>query len=254
MIDEPLRLAVPTGLQVLGRITGNENSNSVLIFSHGFGVKSDSRGMFNKIVAEFQEKFLTVRFHYVSIDDFSQDTYVTSYSDQINKLTTVVEKIRTRYPDKTVIFLAHSQGCWITSAYIARGGVVPVKHILMAPSPTINVASRMKVKLEGREGSVLNAQGISTFPRTDGSKTYILSSFWQDAEKIVPMDLMCTAANAVSPVVIWGTKDELRNAKDFETIKAELKPIRVYELPNGHDFSEDDVIGLVAVLSKELAI
>jgi len=251
MIDESLRIATNSGKQVLGRISGNEESDTVMIFSHGFGVKSDSRGMFNKICDAFQHRFLTVRFHFVTIDDFAQDTYVTSYSEQIEKLTTVVEKIMQRYPGKKVILIGHSQGCWITSAYVAQANVLPTKHIMLAPSPTVDVATRMRVKLETREGSVLDEQGTSIFPRTDGSKTIILSSFWEDAEKLNPLVYLISAAKRLPPVIVWGTLDTLRTAENFEKIK-ELPHSKLYELPNGHDFSEDDVEGLINVLKMEL--
>jgi len=251
MIDESLRIATNSGKQVLGRISGNEESDTVVIFSHGFGVKSDSRGMFNKICAAFHEKLLTVRFHFVTIDDFTQDTYVTSYTEQIEKLTTVVEKVMQRYPDKKVILIGHSQGCWITSAYVAQAKVLPVKHIMLAPSPTVDVATRMRVKFETREGSVLDEQGTSVLPRTDGSNTFVLPSFWIDAKKINPYDLIKAAAKIMPPVIVWGTNDALRTAENFEEINT-LPRVTLYELPNGHDFSEDDAAGLIEVLKKEL--
>lgn len=251
MVDEQLRVATDSGLQVLGRVSGNETGDKILIFSHGFGVKSDSRGMFNKICAAVQDRFLTIRFHYVSIDDLTQDTYVTSYSSQIEKLMTVVERMNLRFPNKKIIFISHSQGCWISSAYIAKGPIMPVKHIMLAPSPTVNVAARMRMKLESREGAILNEQGPSVFPRTDGTKTIISPMFWKDAEKFNPLKLLRSATKKVPTVIIWGTKDALRTTEHYKEVR-KLRVMRWYDLLNGHEFAEDNADGLVAVIQQEL--
>lgn len=100
MIDDSLRLSTPNGQQIIGRITGNEQSDQILVFSHGFGVKSDSRGMFNLLVDTFKDKYLTVRFHYVIVDDITQETVASSYSEQTEKLLTVINKVQQKYGNK----------------------------------------------------------------------------------------------------------------------------------------------------------
>lgn len=251
MLDERLRLSTPTGLQVLGRLSGNERADTIVVFSHGFGVKSDSRGMFNKLSEMLENDTLTVRFHYVTIDDFTQDTYVTSYSDQVEKLTTVVEKITTRFPGKRLVLISHSRGCMISSMYIQTGAIIPKLHIMLAPPPSSDVANKMRTKIQAREGSVLDEEGISVLSRSDGSKTMILPTFWKDAENVNPNKLFETASKSVPTIVIWGTLDTTVESAKYAEIK-QLPLKKLYELPNGHEFMEDEMKGVCRIVKSEL--
>lgn len=251
MIDETLRISTPSGQQVLGRITGNEDSDQIIVFSHGFGVKSDSRGMFNLLVDVFKKRYLTVRFHYVVVDDLTQETIASSYTEQAEKLQTVVERVRQRFGNKEIVLIAHSQGCFISSMALIQGLSNITRHVLLAPPPTENVSERTKAKFKSRNGAVLNETGRSIYPRTDGSKTIILPSYWKDAENIHPLELYRDAFPLVHTTVIWGTQDTTIQQENFARIQ-ELHPSELYQLPNGHEFMEDKLKGVIDILSKKI--
>lgn len=251
MVDEQLRIATESGKQILGRITGNESSDTILIFSHGFGVKSDSRGMFNLLVERYQERFLTVRFHYVVVDDITQDIFAISYSEQVEKLLHVVSKVQKKYGKKKIILISHSQGCGVSCKYIVEQNAKLAKHIMLAPPPTKNVAERTREKFGKRKGAVLNESGMSIYPRTDGSQTVIPPNFWAEAEAMKPLEWYRKTAEMVPTVVIWGTQDTTIQQENYSEIKV-LPVKRLVELPNGHEFMEDNMQGVIKVLDEEL--
>lgn len=53
--------------KVKGEYWGNRETGNVLIFSHGFGVKRDSKGMFTQLAEMLKDKYLIVLFDYVDV-------------------------------------------------------------------------------------------------------------------------------------------------------------------------------------------
>ncbi|MCC7304066.1 alpha/beta hydrolase [bacterium] len=251
MIDEQLRIATDSGKQVIGRVTGNEASDTVLIFSHGFGVKSDSRGMFNQIVTHFQTRDLTVRFHYVITDDITQDTFATNYSEQVEKLHTVIERVQKKYGKKKIVIISHSRGCGITCRYIVEQKILPRLHIMLAPPTTVENSTRTREKFKKREGAVLNRTGISIYPRSDGTKTFIPSNYWDEAESMNPLEVYAQATTLVPTTIIWGTLDTTVGQDKLPELE-KLGVKRLVKLPNSHDFTEDNVVGVIKILDEEL--
>jgi len=143
MIDTVLRTITDSGLQIVGRMIGNENSDQLLVFSHGFGVKSDSRGIFTMINESFKDHFLGVGFHYVSVDDFTGSTFVYPFSTQVEKLMTVIEKVQDKYGKKRITIIGHSQGCLIPSIMLKSHPMEIEKLILLSPSPSTDLVKKM---------------------------------------------------------------------------------------------------------------
>lgn len=253
MIDLDLRTITESGLQVSGKILGNELSDTLLICSHGFGVKSDSWGMFNIICEALRDKCLTIRFHYVSIDDFTDSTYVYSYSKQVEKLETVIQKMQQKYGVKKVVIIGHSQGCLIPCIYLQTTNQKIEKLLLLSPSPSTNIAEKMKSHFGGREGSEFNLEGLSVAVRSNGSKTYIPKEFWIDAEKTNPIDLFTYAIENQNTYFIRAKNDTVVSEANNNLLK-ELNPKNYYELPNDHDYKEDNRVGLLSLITKILSV
>lgn len=134
---------------------------------------------------------------------------------------------------------------------IAKGVQNVVRHILLAPPPTENVVERTKAKFRTRKRAVLNETGTSIYPRTDGTRTIILPTYWKDAARVHPLELFKQAFPLTETTVIWGTKDTTIQQENFSKIK-ELNPTSLYELPNSHEFMEDKMTGVIKILREIL--
>jgi predicted esterase len=251
MINEKLLTVSENGLQVVGRISGNENSDEILIFSHGFGVKSDSRQMFTKICEHFQDKYLTVRFHYVSVDDFANTTYAHEYSKQVEKLKTVIDRISAKFPEKSITIIAHSQGCYMPPLLLKSYPYKIKKLILLAPPPTQNLIEKMKLNFSKRPGSTLNIDGNSILLRSNKSQTILPSQFWKEAALLDPISLYKDVNEKYETHFIIAKNDTAVIYDDYKNFNP-LGLKNVYYLENDHEFKEDGMKGLIGLLEKIL--
>src|SRR5688500_4803226 len=116
-----------------------------IIFSHGFGVRADARGMFTEIAANFPE-YQCEMFDYNHILK-NGDIEVAPLNDQAKKLQDILNKQK----DK-VILIAHSQGCIVA-------GVVDLENvkkvILLAPPENVSM-QRVINKLMKKPGAEVN--------------------------------------------------------------------------------------------------
>lgn len=251
MINLDLRTITESGLQVNGKILGNENSHKLIICSHGFGVLSDSHGMYNQICETFKDSYLTARFHYVSVDKLANSTYVYEYSRQVEKLKTVYDKLVEKYNISEVIIISHSQGCTITSLFLQKYKPKVDKVIFLAYPPNSDITKKMTRFFGSRDGAKIDIDGLSTFPRSDGSATIVPPAFWKDADKTNPPELFKQVNLDYETYFIRAMQDTVVSVDKYHLLDpSTLK--HYYELPNVHGFSDDDRQGLLTLLSDLL--
>jgi len=251
MIDETLITLTESGKQVVGKILGNPNSDKILICSHGFGVDSNSSGMFSLITEMYKDSYLTIKFHYVSKDDFTGDTYVHPFSIQKEKLRTVIEKVTKKYPGKTITLLSHSQGCFISSMYLKESNRKIDQVIMLAPPLTTDLVKKMTSYFLQKQGTKINIQGKSILKRSVGNNTYVPKEFWEEADNFKPLPLYKELNNTYKIHFIVATKDTVLDVNTFEQLRS-FNPKYYYELPNDHNFNEDKWLGLLGVLKDIL--
>lgn len=251
MIDTALRTITESGLQVIGRLLGSENSRKLIICSHGFGVLSDSHGMYNQICETFKDSYLTARFHYVSVDELTNSTYVYEYSRQVEKLKTIYDKLVEKYNISEVVIISHSQGCTITSLFLEKYKPKVDKVIFLAYPPNSDITNKMTRFFGNRDGAKIDMDGLSTFPRSDGSTTIVPPAFWQDADKANPPELFKVVNQEYDTYFVRAMRDEVVAVDKYHLLDpTSLK--HYFELPNVHGFSDDDRLGLITLLHEIL--
>lgn len=151
-----------------------ETSNGVpryVVFSHGFGVRKDGGGggIFTDIAKGLGAEYVPVMFDYndVSVDEKILHTH--PFSDQVRKLNATISEIRNQDPEAVIDLVAHSQGC-IVAALANPDGIR--KAVLLAP-PFVTDIRRSLARYEGKPGAVINLDGESRLPRTDGTVTIV---------------------------------------------------------------------------------
>lgn len=253
MLDQTMYTITDSGLQIVGKILGNESSDKILLFSHGFGVDSNSSGMFSLLSEMFKDKFLTVRFHYVSTDDFTGNTYVHPFSIQLEKFSSIVEKIKEKYPEKGIYVISHSQGCFISSMYQqSRREKRLEKFIFLSPPASTNLTKKMITYFSKKSNSKVDLGGISVLERSQGNKTYVPKSFWDEADKLDPLSLYRFMDKNFDCHFVIAENDTVLDRSEQDSLTA-MKPKHFYRLPNDHNYKEDNMLGLMELMSRLLS-
>lgn len=224
-------------------------SGKVVIFSHGFGVKRDSRGMFTEIGSLLKNDFLVVRFDYSKIDESDNATIVYPFSIQAKMLERVIEYIRTEFPLLRLNIIAHSMGCLIV------GLLLPDhvnKIILMVPPPT-SQHKGMKEYFLKRPETEFNEDKISKIKRSDGSWTFVGPEFWSEIKKTRPAQLFKALAEKSNVYFIRAKQDEIITGESYKVIK-NIKRMEYMELKGNHNFegkAREPLLQKIVAIIKE---
>lgn len=216
---------------VNGEYIGNEGSGKVLVFSHGFGVLRDSRGMFIQMAKLLKEDYLVVMFDYSEIDP-DGNTTTQSFSVQARMLKSVLKFTREKFGTEKINVIAHSQGCIITGLV----GDSNLDTVILMAAPVSPVGDKIKAYFSQRPETKINEKGVSTIKRSDGSITCIPASYWKDANTTVPSNLFAKMAKKSKVIFIRAKQDQVVTGEDYEVIKNN-PDIEFIELKGNHDFS-----------------
>lgn len=194
--------------------------NKFIIFSHGFGVHKDSRGMFTEIAGWFPE-YNCILFDYNTLPD--NNTIVASLlSDQAKKFAEVLTDLIKQKPEAQLSIIAHSQGA-VPVALAVEGKIDHI--VLLAPSMSKDINKSVKYFLQ-YPGTRINLEGESVLERKDGSKTLVPKEFWQDRQKYEPITLYNKLAERYDTTVVLADSDEVV-ANQLEDLSQRIKKIHI---------------------------
>lgn len=214
-----------------------------IVYSHGFGVERDARGMFTDIAAAFPEAE-NVLFDYNIPDRVEHTLAVRPLSEQKDILLAEVARVKAQFPDTPIDIVAHSIGCVV--AALARPSGVR-RTILLAP-PLELVSSSLQ-RFAARPGSVIDPDGLSRLARRDGSFTLVPAAFWKERESIDPVALFNAFSEVSELVIILANQDDVVSTEK----KSLLSPrIRVIGIDGDHDFRSESRARLIETLTKIL--
>ena len=140
----------------------------MVVFSHGFGVKRDSRGMFTDIAAALPADIGYVLFDYNDIDEAHNLVHASGFREQANRLKAVVEWVGAQAGVKQVSLIGHSLGCLV----IAELAAPTIQKIILLAPPTNLQGSTWRDLYTKRPDAQL-VRGVWHIPRRDGSTTLI---------------------------------------------------------------------------------
>lgn len=199
----------------------------VVIYSHGFGVKKDSRGMFTEI-SNSLANMESVLFDYNEIDPITNDIHVRPFPEQIKIFNEVLSSYVNS--DTVIDIVAHSQGCLVVALAKPRG---IRKTILLAPTFSTNSDKLLEI-FRSRPGTVIDKEGISKIARRDGSFTIVPSSFWTAREDIEPIDFYNALAETTDLVIVHANQDDVLPESPMDSLS---KKIKIVDLDGDHNFN-----------------
>jgi hypothetical protein len=220
------------------------NPRQIVIYSHGFGVRKDDRGLFADIAAGLP-KVEHVMFDYNQVNDRTDDLTVVPLNEQAEKLRQVIEKTHTDNPDAIIGLICHSQGCVVTAMSQPQG--IHKTIFLAPPDHFVSIDQKIK-KMSERPGAKIHEDGSMSYPRRDDSTTIIPKSYWDSRRSVDTMSLYHELAQQTELIVIQADQDEVIDTTDFSS----LTEARIIHMNTGHDFESKSRAELLIVIKQEL--
>ena len=221
------------------------NSKHLIIYSHGFGVRKDDRGLFTDIAAALPD-VQHIMFDYNKVDEAANTLTVAALDVQTQKLLDVIAKARAEHPDAIIDLIAHSQGCVVAALAKPQG----IRKTIFAAPPTQVLDTEHKIK------DICEQYGISftktdtiRIPRKDGSVTIIPPDYWRVRDSLDAQSMYNEFAKQTSLTVITATEDEVLGSVHFDHLDSSTK---IIEMQTGHNFENEGRSELTHFLSKEL--
>jgi triacylglycerol esterase/lipase EstA (alpha/beta hydrolase family) len=190
----------------------------IIVFSHGFGVRADDRGLFADIASALPEA-RTVTFDYNQFDEASDTLTVAPLDDQTKQLQQILSDVKAEHPKATIDLIAHSQGC-VTVGLAKSTGIR--RAIFIAPPATLN-RDRMVAVFGARPGTSFNFEGTSRLTRADGSTTLVPPQYWPSITGLDPLDLYQKFARHTQLTFIIADQDEIIGTNDYSRLQDKVK-------------------------------
>jgi len=190
-------------------LKGNFKANEVIIFVHGFGVDlHETGGLFDYEANELGNRYITLQFSLSGCGNSGGKSEDMNYRKHADDLSTVINAVKTRYPDKNINIITHSMGGFVTAVLSPNN----IKKIILVGLPNHNISylkQRLIDRFKNREGSVIDLDGISIFPRSSGINQKIGSSFWKEINRIQPIALVEDLSKKTMLKIIHMRQDEI---------------------------------------------
>ncbi len=219
----------------------------VIVYSHGFGVEKDDRGLFTDITSILPTA-KHVMFDYNQVDKTSQTLTTASLTDQRDHLLAVLKGVRAEYPDAVIDMVCHSQGCVVAAMAMPTG--VRKVIFLAPPSRFAGIDEKLK-QMSERPGTKIEKDKTVSYPRRDGSTTIVTPDYWRSREGVVPIELFNRLATSTKLVVVNANQDEVLGSTDFSELSPEVS---VIYLDAGHDFTGEARKAVIENVREQLDV
>lgn len=219
-------------------------SNHIIIYSHGFGVKKDNRGLFTDIATSFPDAE-HIMFDYNEIDEAKHALIVTSFDQQIAMLSEIFNKAQRDNPSAVIDLICHSQGGVI-------GGLAKLKArktiLLTPPINLTDTITELRQYFERRPGTIIQDDGTAIIPRRDGNNTIIYPNYWEDYDKLPEIPALLNELSDLTDLTIIGaTNDEILSENDYSVLDDSIK---VIEIKSDHNFKNETRAKVIDIIKE----
>lgn len=218
-------------------------SESFIIFSHGFGVEKTDRGLFNDILAGL-EGVIGVMFNYNQVEEGSGKITVRPLSEQAESLAAVIATVRNR-SEEPIDLICHSQGCVVAGMVQPKG----IRRVIMLNPPFELSSKRSSENWAKIRDSKVNLTGDSLLNRADGSVTTVPKDYWPELDEIDPVASYIELAGRTELTLMTANQDEVVSNQP-EGLDQDIKLVR---LDGDHNFSGTSRLALIAQIQELLA-
>ncbi len=218
----------------------------IVIYSHGFGVRKNARGLFTAI-GDALPHAKSVMFDYNPINEKSNTLTVKPLNEQALKLRKVINTTKAEYPNAALDLVCHSQGCVVAGIVKPRG----IRKVIMIAPQEAAEAETMVEYFSKRTGINIDITVRTRLARSDGSTTVIHPEYWQSLAGIDPIKLYNRLARVTKLRIINARQDDVLGKVAFDKIDPAISFVT---LDGNHNFDKQaDRSRLLYILKKELA-
>jgi len=218
-------------------------NNHIIIYSHGFGVKKDSRGMFTDIAANFPEAE-HIMFNYDEIDETNNTATVPSLHKQAEMLLEIFQEIKKNHPTTPIDVIGHSQGCIV--AGLAK--LNARKTILLAPPMrTVDPKEKWRKYIQRHPGVTIE-DDMTIVPRRDGSITIVSEEYWQSCRNLPDSAALYNGLSEMTDLtIISAKKDKTVGRVNYSILD---DPIKIIKLKADHNFKNKSRGKMIDVIKE----
>lgn len=225
----------------------NATQPHIIIFSHGFGVRKDAKGLFTAI-ARAVPAVESILFHYNPINDKSNTLTAKPLYEQVQKLRKVINTARAEYPGAIIDLVCHGEGSVVAALLKPRD---IRKIIMLAPPEDISQATLVK-QLAAPTKTDIDVNVRTKLPLADGGTIVVHPEYWQSLTGIQPVKLYNRLAKFTALRIINARNDEVLGPVNFEGIDPGISFVT---LDGSHAFEDEESRKRVLyILQKELTL
>ena len=225
----------------------SEAKPHIIIFSHGFGVRKEDRGLFTAIARTVPDAN-SIMFDYNPINEASNTLTAEPLNEQARKLRKVLNNARYEYPNAVIDIVCHSQGCVVAGLLKPRD----IRKIILITPPDDVSEATVAEQLGSRLDTPIDTATRTRLSRADGSTTVIHPDYWQSLKGIRPVKLYNMLARVTALRIISARQDEVLGTVSLEGIHP---GVSVVTLDGNHNFDDEESRKrLLYILQKELAL
>lgn len=222
-------------------------SRHIVIYSHGFGVRKDDRGLFTDIVVALPEA-KHILFDYNEVDETNNTITVAALDKQATKLNEKIAEARTKYPDVAIDLIAHSQGCVVAALAKPEG----IRKVIFTAPPTRVLDTELKIREICQNYSIaFTKEDTVRLPRKDGSTTIIPPDYWRVRNGLDAQELYNAFSKQTDLIIVTATNDEVLGEVNLDRITPDLT---IIPMASGHNFEGEGRSQLIAQIRKLLGL
>lgn len=195
-------------------------------FSHGYGVKKDSKGLFSAIAQALPAGFTPIMFDYYEIS--GDDMKVRPPSLMSNMFRKRCSGIKS----DDLILIGHSMGCSI----LAMSGVEATKAILIAPPSTMTAKMGYRERILSHHSNAYEKNDSIYIPRKNGGIFEITSEWVSEMETLSHGECMLDLIERTQTSCIFGSNDEQTPVPNRQH-PLWKSSARIIEIPGNHNFT-----------------
>lgn len=217
-------------------LEGNEDSQHVVIFVHGYGTDKDENfASFIEFSNYLEKDFLIFRFDLSGYGASEGEDNAFQFQKAAGDVDSVIRYARKQYPTKLINIIAHSLGTFVVSL-LSPSGIRKVVLSSIVNSNTKYVSYWLEKRILAKGGRV-DKNGISVYPRTQGAVQLIGKDFWRTLENFNPVEYIGDLGRKTDLAIFKPMQDEILEYKYFDAYK-HIKNVSYYEVRGDHNFKD----------------
>lgn len=202
----------------------------MVVFSHGFGVRRDARGMFTEIARSLPDGYGYILFDYNEVDDENHTIRITDFAEQVVMLQKILAWTVAQNGVRSVSIVAHSMGCIVTAL---AGPQNTGELILLAPPTSIGERTRRHFTTKK---DAEKHDGMWVVPRSDGTVSIIPETLFDQYEAVDAAAVLQELAALHPYTLVAAGADEVLTDAHYDALAANPRIDFINIANASHDF------------------